>query len=513
MAVNVVLNGVTYSIPEPGNDGWGQSLTDYFVAQASGLLQKAGGTFSLAAEVDFGTTYGLKSAYFKSRATNPATTGSVRLGNTEGIYWRNAANSANLGLLVNASNLLEFNGTTIQPSGNYITALTGDVTATGPGSAAATIAAGVIVNSMINASAAIAYSKLALTGSIVNADISASAAIAYSKLNLSGSVVNADLANMASNTIKGNNTGGAAAPSDLTGSQVTALLSNMVGDSGSGGTKGLVPAPAAGDAAAAKFLKADGTWAAPAGSGTVTSVQVAGANGLSFSGGPITGSGTITATLTAPKVTTYTSGSGTWSRTGSPLYIRVRMVGGGGGGAGSGSSSTGGNGGAGGNTTFGTSLLTANGGGGGTKDNGANASGGTATIAAPAIGTAIAGASGGGTGLTSGTNFLVATAGSGGASPFGGAGGGGNNGAGIAAATNSGSGGGGAQNINANGVAVSWSGAGGAAGGFIDVIIASPSASYSYAVGAAGTAGSAGTNGSAGGAGGSGYIEVTEYYQ
>ena len=182
MAVNVVLNGVTYSIPEPGNDAWGQSLTDYFVAQASGLLQKAGGTFSLTAEVDFGTTYGLKSAYFKSRAASPATTGSVRLGNTEGIYWRNAANDANLGLLVNASNLLEFNGTAIQPAGSYITALTGDVTASGPGSAAATIAAGVIVNSMISASASIAYSKLVLTGSIVNADISSSAAISRGKM-------------------------------------------------------------------------------------------------------------------------------------------------------------------------------------------------------------------------------------------------------------------------------------------------------------------------------------------
>lgn len=40
----------------------------------------------------------------------------------------------------------------------------------------------------------------------------------------------------------------------------TALLSAVVGDSGAGGTKGLVPAPAAGDAAASKFLKADGTW-------------------------------------------------------------------------------------------------------------------------------------------------------------------------------------------------------------------------------------------------------------
>lgn len=47
----------------------------------------------------------------------------------------------------------------------------------------------------------------------------------------------------------------------------TAALSDMVGDAGAGGTKGLAPAPGAGDAAAGKFLKADGTWAVPAGSG------------------------------------------------------------------------------------------------------------------------------------------------------------------------------------------------------------------------------------------------------
>lgn len=56
------------------------------------------------------------------------------------------------------------------------------------------IAAGGITNSHINASAAIAYSKLDLASSIVNADINASAAIAYSKLNLSSSIVDADIA-------------------------------------------------------------------------------------------------------------------------------------------------------------------------------------------------------------------------------------------------------------------------------------------------------------------------------
>jgi hypothetical protein len=48
---------------------------------------------------------------------------------------------------------------------------------------------------------------------------------------------------------------------------VSAYVPNMVGDSGSGGTSGAVPAPASGDATAGKFLKADATWAVPAGGG------------------------------------------------------------------------------------------------------------------------------------------------------------------------------------------------------------------------------------------------------
>ena len=47
----------------------------------------------------------------------------------------------------------------------------------------------------------------------------------------------------------------------------------MVGDSGSGGTAGNVPAPGAGDAAAGKFLKADGTWEIPTVSTSITSVR------------------------------------------------------------------------------------------------------------------------------------------------------------------------------------------------------------------------------------------------
>jgi hypothetical protein len=85
-----------------------------------------------------------------------------------------------------------------------------------------------------------------------------------------GSVTNTHLADMAQATIKGRASGaGTGDPTDLTATQATAILNNVVGDSGSGGTKGLVPAPASGDAAAAKFLKADGSWAVPAGAGDV----------------------------------------------------------------------------------------------------------------------------------------------------------------------------------------------------------------------------------------------------
>lgn len=57
-----------------------------------------------------------------------------------------------------------------------------------------------------------------------------------------------------------------------TPAQVTATLDAMVGDSWSGWTKWLAPAPAAGDAAASKFLKADWTWSVPTWSGNVSKV-------------------------------------------------------------------------------------------------------------------------------------------------------------------------------------------------------------------------------------------------
>ena len=122
MATNVVLNGVTYAIPAESDSDWGLSVSNYLIAISTVCLQKTGGTFTLTAEVNFGATYGLKSPYYKSVATNPASAGQVRLGNAEFIKWRNAANSADLGLKVNASDALEYNGLVL---GNSIPTITG----------------------------------------------------------------------------------------------------------------------------------------------------------------------------------------------------------------------------------------------------------------------------------------------------------------------------------------------------------------------------------------------------
>lgn len=76
-------------------------------------------------------------------------------------------------------------------------------------------------------------------------------------------ITNAMLADIATARFKGRTTAGTGDPEDLTGTQATALLDAFVGDSGSGGTKGLVPAPTTGDAT--KYLKGDGTWATVSG--------------------------------------------------------------------------------------------------------------------------------------------------------------------------------------------------------------------------------------------------------
>lgn len=139
MATNLTVNGVTYAYPEDGDTaGWGAAATNWASAVTAGMLQKAGGTFTLTAEVDFGASYGIKSLYYKTRSATIASAGQFRLANTDVVSWRNNGDTADLDLGPGTDDVLEFNGVdlvdvsstqtltnkTITLSGNLTTTLT-----------------------------------------------------------------------------------------------------------------------------------------------------------------------------------------------------------------------------------------------------------------------------------------------------------------------------------------------------------------------------------------------------
>lgn len=190
--------------------------------------------------------------------------------------------------------------------------------------------------------------------------------------------------------------------------------------------------------------------------------------------------------------------------------IVVRMKAGGGGGNGSGNVDTVTSGGTGGDTIF-NSIHAAGGTGGninGTAGQGGSGGTGTASVRFP-------GATGIGCHLQiwTATNFV-----------FQGGEGGGLGGpstaatatstAGAAAAANSGAGGagGGIGSSSQTTLSSLHMGAGGGEGEYVELIINSPAATYTYTIGAGGSGGTGGTSGAAGGAGGSGIIIVEEHY-
>lgn len=182
-------------------------------------------------------------------------------------------------------------------TGDQTITLTGDVTGSGTGSFATTIAGQAVTYAKmqnISATARVLGRKTAGAGATeelaaadINTIINSTVAPVFANISskpttLSGygitdaQGIDSDLTTIAGLTATTDNfiQAKSSAWASRTPTQVTADLIGMVGDSGSGGTKGLVPAPAAGDTAAGKFLKADGTWASPPGAGGGSTVTV-----------------------------------------------------------------------------------------------------------------------------------------------------------------------------------------------------------------------------------------------
>lgn len=232
-----------------------------------------------------------------------------------------------------------------------------------------------------------------------------------------------------------------------------------------------------------------------AGTSTGTVALTRAVTGLTFNG----------STIAVPTRQVLTSGSSaTYTTPANARQLRVRMVGGGGGGGGS--SST---------------IVVAGSNGTATSFNSVTAAGGSGAPASASNATTVGGA--GGTGGTGSASFRIAggagaggsngvstaniPGGTGGSSAFGGGGiGGFYNIAAGNGATNSGGGGGGAE-YNASNPIIG--GGGGGAGEYVELIINSPAATYTYTVGPGGAGGSSTNNG---GTGGSGIIIVDEFY-
>jgi fructose-specific component phosphotransferase system IIB-like protein len=121
------------------------------------------------------------------------------------------------------------------------------------------------------------------------------------------------IADQAPNTIIANTTGSSSSPSAVGIATITPQLDTVIGDSGAGGTKGLVPAPASGDASAGKFLKADGLWAVPTttiGTNVVTNSMLAQVATAIFKGRTTAGTGNVedlTVTQATAMLNTFTS--------------------------------------------------------------------------------------------------------------------------------------------------------------------------------------------------------------
>jgi hypothetical protein len=159
---------------------------------------------------------------------------------------------------------------------------------------AITLTLGAITPSSVAATGAVTGTNLSGTNTgdqtlTLTGNITGSGTGSFATTIAASAVTRAMMAATAGATILGSTAAGAVA--ELTAAQSTALLNNFTAT-----LAGHAPLSGGGTV---NFLRADGTWAAPAGGGTVTSVSVTTANGISGTVATATSTPAITLTLGA----------------------------------------------------------------------------------------------------------------------------------------------------------------------------------------------------------------------
>jgi hypothetical protein len=575
-AVTVTVNGSNHTIPQTNEKGWGNNVTAWIQAISSATLQKNGGNFTLTANADFGANFGLRAPYYLSRALNPSTAGVLRLGNTESIGWRNAANGANILLSVSADNALTFGGATLATSsgidaaavtsGTFATARLGTV----PGaSIASDLAAGQI------ASGTFATARLGdIPSSLISGGTLSIAVIGDYAGNISTSQVTSGTFATARLGVLPISAGGTGQTSKSTAFDALSPMTSS-GDIIYGGASGTGTRLAKGSDGQYLILSSGvPAWSSLGTGAPVVSTKTADfsatTDDLYISNSTLNIAGTL-ATAATSKIHTFVNiNTGTLSlaRAGSDLIYNGQS----GGTTGislpnqwdsvtlqsdgsskwfvtdfnrspkvttltSGSLATF-------SMTAGVRYIVVEmvggGGGGGSSgtgstnngNNGGNSTfviGGTTYTAAGGFGGSNAGVGGAGGAGQPGSNCEInirgsdgapggystntLTGGQGASGFFGGAGAGAYAGAGTYSAGNAAATNSGSGGGGAAGDATHFGAGGGASGGYCRKTITNPPASFTYTVGGQGTGGLAGTGGAAGGNGAAGIIIVTEYFQ
>ena len=399
----------SYEWPPNGSAGGGvlslNTLTGLVVlAAGSGIgLTTSGNTITIASTGLLSINSDVTQAQTLSVGTAGTDFAIVDAGSGSHVFNLPTASATNRGALSSAD-WATFNGK--QASGNYLTALTGDGTASGPGSSALTLAtvnsntgtfASVTVNGkgLVTAASALSgdatTSGSAITLATVNSNIGSfgsSTSIPSFTVNAKGLITAAgsSVVIAPAGTLTGTTLNSTIVSSSLTsvGTIATGIWNGTSIAIANGGT-GQTTANAAFNALSPMTTSGDLIYGGASGAGT----RLAGNTTSTINFLAQTGTGSASAApawtaFTVPTVQALPSGTGaTYTLPTSPrkpLYIKVRAVGGGGGGGGS--NASGGTGGTGGNTLFGSSLITAGGGaggvGGGTNSTGGV--GGTASV-------------------------------------------------------------------------------------------------------------------------------------